>query len=238
MSLTPDQHDTLIDRIVELFQSNEASIDFGANPDQWVAEHLPEGTEAADVASCMPEVGERLGGPYQQNLGHYTAHSAPVTHSVINEISYTYNTVYQQNAFIYAEEGAQVTNIQGDGNTVTQVQIDDSFDAEHPDGWDDYEPELPEEVPVDEDGNPYEPEDGYEGEPEDGEDGEDGYEETEPEDGYEGEDGGYEDPTMGEEMDGGMDDGGYEDGGMDDGGMDAGMEPAAEPPADDMGGME
>jgi hypothetical protein len=177
MSLTPDQHDTLIDRIVELFQSNEASIEFGENPDQWVDEHLPEGTEAADVASCMPEVGERLGGPYQANLGHYTAHSAPVTHSVINEISYTYNTVYQQNAFIYAEEGAQVTNIQGDGNTVTQVDIDDSFNVEVPTTE---EPMVDE--PVEE---PVEaPNDGIAIEDLEPADGEDGYEDGDEDQGY------------------------------------------------------
>jgi hypothetical protein len=91
-----------------------------------------------------------------------------VTHSVINEISYTYNTVYQQNAFIYAEEGAQVTNIQGDGNTVTQVDIDDSFNVDLPveEPMVDEPVEEPVEAPNDgiaiEDLEPADGEDGYE----------------------------------------------------------------------------
>lgn len=135
--------ETVIDKLLGLFQSNSAAIDYGTDPQGWVEENLPEGTEAADVARCMPEVTERLGGPYQANAARYNAtHGAAgeaATHSLVNEISYTYNTVYQQNTFIYAEEGAQVVNIQGDGNTVTQTQIDLDFGAEYPEGYEDDE---------------------------------------------------------------------------------------------------
>ena len=155
-----------------LFQSNEAAIEYGENPKEWCDEHLPEGTEPADVAHAMPEVCEGLPQGYQDNCARYNAshgaESYPATASVVNEISYTYNTVYQQNAFIYAEEGAQVSNIQGDGNTVTQVDIDDSFNTNHPDSYDEYEePEngTTEEPPTEEEA----PEDAPE-EPEDGED--------------------------------------------------------------------
>ena len=78
----------------------------------------------------MPEVADHLGAPYQQNLADYNAQAGPATATPVNEISYTFNTTYQQNTFIYAEEGAQVTNIQGDGNTVSQTEIDQDFDVD------------------------------------------------------------------------------------------------------------
>jgi hypothetical protein len=172
MALSPEEHQNLLDRILDLFQSNEASIEYGDDPGKWVDENLPEGTTPEDVAECMPEVGERLGGPYQHNLSHYTSHGGAATHSVVNEISYTYNTVYQQNAFIYAEEGAQVSNIQGDGNTVTQVQIDDSFDVDLPREEDVEEPvdepvEDPTETPEDPAEDPMDDPEDPEEEPED-----------------------------------------------------------------------
>jgi hypothetical protein len=170
MAIDPAEQENLIDRLLELFQSNDAAIEYGNDPQGWVDDNLPEGVEPGDVAGCMPDVAGRLGGPYQGNAAQYNAYhgsaGSAATQSVINEISYTYNTIYQQNAFIYAEEGAQVSNIQGDGNTVTQVQIDDSFDVDHPEDY--YEDE-----------GGYEEEGEYDGEPEDG-----GYEpEPEPEDG-------------------------------------------------------
>ena len=64
-----------------------------------------------------------------------------------NEISYVYNTTYQQNTFIYAEEGAQVTNIQGDGNTVSQTQIDQDYDVDI-DYYDEPPPDYGEEPPL------------------------------------------------------------------------------------------
>jgi hypothetical protein len=129
---TPDE--SIVDKIMDLFQSNEVTVEYGTDPKGWVEENLPEGTEAGDVARCMPDVTERLGGPYQANAVRYNAghgaHGHPATQTVVNEISYTYNTVYQQNAFINAEEGAQVTNIQGDGNHVDQTQIDVEFNVD------------------------------------------------------------------------------------------------------------
>ena len=224
MALDQEGMERLVEQIRGLFQSNEAAIEYGEDPKEWCDTHLPEGTEPGDVASAMPEVCEGLPGGYQDNCARYNAsHGAegtPATASVVNEISYTYNTVYQQNAFIYAEEGAQVTNIQGDGNTVTQVDIDQDFGANHPDSYDEYEdPEDGVDDAPPEDGEEAPPEDGGEEEPpEDGEDAPengDGYEEEAPP-----EDGGYEPPP---------EDGGEEEAPPEDGG-DTGGE---EPPADD-----
>jgi hypothetical protein len=191
---TSEVDETMIDKILEIFQSNRVAVDYGSDPDSWVEENLPEGTEAADVAGCMPEVTERLGGPYQANAVRYNAYhgatAEAATHSVVNEISYTYNTIYQQNTFIYAEEGAQVVNIQGDGNHVTQTQIDLEFDVDEDQYDDDYENDEGyegEETPVDEHDEPELPEDGDEDTDTDDTD-------TDP---WAGED----DPTTGEEAD-------------------------------------
>ena len=111
MAIAPEEQQGMIEKIRELFQSNEASIDYGNDPNAWVEENLPDGAEASDVASCMPEVAEGMGGAYQANAARYNAshgaQSQAATSSVVNEISYTYNTIYQQNTFIYAEEGAR-----------------------------------------------------------------------------------------------------------------------------------
>lgn len=175
--------ESIIEKLVGLFQSNSVAVDYGTDPQEWVEANLPEGTEAGDVARCMPEATARLGGPYQANAARYNAsHGAAgeaATHTVVNEISYTYNTIYQQNAFIHAEEGSQVVNIQGDGNTVDQTQIDLEFGAEHPEDYEDDEGyEDGEETPVEEtDQDPELPED-TDGEDTEGED-------TETEDGWE-----------------------------------------------------
>ena len=225
MAVDPAEQQNMIDRLMELFQSNEASIDYGNDPQAWVDENLPEGAEPADVAGCMPEVTEQLGGPYQANAGQYNAYhgssSSAATQSVVNEISYTYNTVYQQNAFIYAEEGAQVTNIQGDGNTVNQVQIDNDYNVEHPPEY--YEPEEGDpgyEAP--EEGDPGYEDPGYEA-PEEGEEAPEDPGSEPPE----GEDPGYEEPPPDAIMDPGHD-------APPDGGNDA----PPEAPADPMEGME
>src|SRR5687768_2428286 len=89
----------LVDQIYSLFtQQNEVNT-FGGNPDGWADEHLPPGTEASDVSACMPEVADRIGGQYQGNLANYNAQAAPATAHPVTEIGYTYNTIYQQNAF-------------------------------------------------------------------------------------------------------------------------------------------
>ncbi|MEL7210844.1 MAG: hypothetical protein AAGK32_21850, partial [Actinomycetota bacterium] len=54
----PAADESIVDRLLDLFQSNEASITYGDDPQGWVEENLPAGTEAADVASCVPEVAE------------------------------------------------------------------------------------------------------------------------------------------------------------------------------------
>lgn len=134
-----EEHDEdLIDRILAIFTNEAEAEAFNEDPDAYVEEHLPEGTEGADVAACLPEVGDRLGVRFDN-----TAH---VGGSPAAQISHTYNTIYQQNAFIYAEEGAQVTNIQGDGNAVAQQDVD--VDVHYGEG--DAEVEEPVDEPVDE----------------------------------------------------------------------------------------
>lgn len=162
MAVDPEEQQDLVDRIMAIFTNEAEANSFGEDPQGYIDENLPDGVEPGDIASCMPEVGEQLGGNYASNLAGYNSASTAATNSVVNEIAYTYNTTYQQNTFIYAEEGSQVTNIQGDGNAVSQQQIDADFNV-----GDDYgtgeeypeeEPELPEEEPVDEDGEPEMPE--------------------------------------------------------------------------------
>ena len=202
MAINPEETETLIDRLMSLFQSNEVAVGYGENPDRWVEDNLPEGTEAADVARCMPEVGERLGGGYQENLARYNAsHGATAqaaTQHVTHEIAYNYNTIYQQNAFVIAGEGSNVAIVQGDGNTVNQAQIDVEFDAEHPEEWDDYEDEREDyeegETPEYPEGETPEYPEGET--PEEGETPDEG--EEDPWDGEEGEEPPAEDP-MGED---------------------------------------
>jgi hypothetical protein len=139
---TPDMLDDqsredLIERITAIFTNEANAAEFNADPDAYVDEHLPEGTEGADVAGCLPEVAERTG------LDFTNVASTGGGASAAGEISHTYQTIYQQNSFIYAEEGSQVTNIQGDGNAVAQQDVDVDIDYGH--GDEDTE-ELPEEA--------------------------------------------------------------------------------------------
>jgi len=128
MALDPEGQTELLDKIMAIFTNEAEAASFGEDPQGYIDENLPEGTEPGDVAGCMPAVGESLGGSYGGNLSAYNATGAAATPSVASEIAYTYNTTYQQNTFIYAEEGSQVTNIQGDGNAVAQQDIDAEFD--------------------------------------------------------------------------------------------------------------
>jgi hypothetical protein len=128
MALDPEGQQELLDRIMAIFTNEAEAGAFGEDPQAYIDENLPEGTEPGDVASCMPQVAENLGDSYGSNLSGYNATAAAATPSVATEIAYTYNTTYQQNTFIYAEEGSQVTNIQGDGNAVSQQQIDADFE--------------------------------------------------------------------------------------------------------------
>ena len=190
MALPPEEQQTLVDKILAIFTNEANAASFGQDPEGYIAENLPEGTEPGDIAACMPRVAEGVGGGYAGNLAGYNAAGTAATNSVVNEIAYTYNTIYQQNSFIYAEAGAQVTNIQGDGNAVAQQQIDADFHVGEDYGAgedapeDGYEPETPEgdgEAPAEEPG--YEPE-----EPEEPDyEPEGGYEEPPPppEEGYE-----------------------------------------------------
>ncbi|OWY62590.1 hypothetical protein B7486_57595, partial [cyanobacterium TDX16] len=163
------------DRIMAIFTNEADATAFGEDPEGYIDENLPEGVEPGDIASCMPQVAENLGGSYAGNLAGYNSAAAAATPTVATEIAYTYNTTYQQNTFIYAEEGSQVTNIQGDGNAVSQQQIDADFQIGDDYGSGEPEPEggyTPEEQPVEADAPngeaPYEPEDEYkpENEPE------------------------------------------------------------------------
>jgi len=170
--LDEQAREDLIERITAIFSNEAEAAAYQADPQGYVDEHLPEGTEAADVAACYPEVAERTGLDFSN-----VAHSAPQA-SAAAQISHSYTTIYQQNAFIYAEEGAQVTNIQGNGNAVAQQDIDVDVDF----GEGEEAPEEPVEDPMD----PVEPE------------GPVLYQEL-PEESYEApaedpSDGGYEDP--------------------------------------------
>jgi hypothetical protein len=154
MALDAEGQQQLLDQIMAIFTNEANASSFGEDPQGYIDENLPEGTEPADVAACMPEVGESLGGNYSSNLASYNASNAAATNSVVNEIAYTYNTTYQQNTFIYAEEGSQVTNIQGDGNAVSQQQIDVDYGVDEGYGEGEEEPppngEAPPEEPAEE----------------------------------------------------------------------------------------
>jgi hypothetical protein len=140
---TPDMLDEqsredLIERITAIFTNEAEAGKFNDDPDAYVDENLPEGTEGADVASCLPEVGYRTG------LDFTNVASTGGGASAAGQISHSYETIYQQNSFIYAEEGAQVTNIQGDGNAVAQQDVDVDIDVDYGQGE-----ETPEETPED-----------------------------------------------------------------------------------------
>ena len=134
--LDEDAREDLIERITAIFTNEADAREFNQDPDGYTGEHLPEGTEGADVAGVLPEVGHRTG------LDFSNVASTGGGASAAGELSHTYQTIYQQNSFIYAEEGSQVTNIQGDGNAVAQQDVDVDIDYGH--GDEDTE-ELPEE---------------------------------------------------------------------------------------------
>jgi len=126
--LDEQSREDLIEKITAIFTNEADARAFNDDPDGYVDENLPEGTEAADVASCLPEVGYRTG------LDFTNVASTGGGASAAGQISHTYETIYQQNSFIYAEEGSQVTNIQGDGNAVAQQDVDVDIDLDYGDG--------------------------------------------------------------------------------------------------------
>jgi hypothetical protein len=127
--LDEQSREDLIERISAIFTNEADATAFNQDPDAYVDENLPEGTEAADVASCLPDVGERTG----LDFTNVASSGAPAA-TAAGQLSYTYETIYQQNSFIYAEEGSQVTNIQGDGNAVAQQDVDVEIDVEYGEG--------------------------------------------------------------------------------------------------------
>jgi hypothetical protein len=127
--LDEQSREDLIERITAIFTNEADATAFNQDPDAYVDENLPEGTEAADVASCLPEVASRTGLDFSN-----VAHTAPPAATAAGQLSYSYETIYQQNSFIYAEEGSQVTNIQGDGNAVAQQDVDVDIDVDYGDG--------------------------------------------------------------------------------------------------------
>jgi hypothetical protein len=139
--LDESTREDLIEQITALFTNEADASEFNEDPDAWAEDHLPEGTEAADVASCLPEVGYRTGLDFS-NVASTGGHAA----TPAGQLSHTYQTIYQQNSFIYAEEGSQVTNIQGDGNAVAQQDVDVDIDVDYGHGEDEVD-ELPEEAP-------------------------------------------------------------------------------------------
>jgi hypothetical protein len=126
--LDEQSREDLIERITAIFTNEADAAEFNEDPDAYVDEHLPEGTEGADVASCMPAVAERTG------LDFSNVASTGGGPSAAGQLSHTYQTIYQQNSYIYAEEGSQVTNIQGDGNAVAQQDVDVDIDVEYGEG--------------------------------------------------------------------------------------------------------
>jgi hypothetical protein len=137
--LDEQSREDLIERITAIFTNEASAAEFNEDPDAYVDEHLPEGTEGADVAACMPAVAERTG------LDFSNVASTGGGASAAGEISHTYQTIYQQNSFIYAEEGSQVTNIQGDGNAVAQQDVDVDIDVEYGEGEEAPPVDTPEE---------------------------------------------------------------------------------------------
>ena len=126
--LNEQEREDLIEKIAAIFTNEADARAFNDDPDGFSDENLPEGTEAADVAAALPEVGERTG------LDFSNVASTGGGASAAGELSHTYTTIYQQNSFIYAEEGSQVTNIQGNDNAVAQQDIDVDIDVDYGDG--------------------------------------------------------------------------------------------------------
>ena len=126
--LNEQEREDLIEKIAAIFTNEADARAFNDDPDGFSDENLPEGTEAADVAAALPEVGERTG------LDFSNVASTGGGASAAGELSHTYTTIYQQNSFIYAEEGSQVTNIQGNDNAVAQQDIDVDIDVEYGEG--------------------------------------------------------------------------------------------------------
>jgi hypothetical protein len=162
--LDEQSREDLIERITAIFTNEADAAAFNEDPDGYVDEHLPEGTEGADVASCLPDVGERTGLDFTNVASSGAAPAA----TAAGQLSYTYETIYQQNSFIYAEEGSQVTNIQGDGNAVAQQDVDVDIDVEYGEGETEEpapepEPDPPADPPVILREAPDLVEDGYDG---------------------------------------------------------------------------
>jgi hypothetical protein len=139
--LDAETREDLIETITAIFTNEADASEFNEDPDAYVDEHLPEGTEGADVTGVLPDVAERTG------LDFSNVASTGGGASAAGQISHTYQTIYQQNSYIYAEEGSQVTNVQGDGNAVAQQDVDVDIDVEYGEGEDDVKDEAPETTP-------------------------------------------------------------------------------------------
>ena len=126
--LDEEAREDLIERITAIFTNEADAAEFNEDPEGYVDEHLPEGVDGGDVAACLPEVGYRTG------LDFTNVASTGGGASAAGQISHTYQTIYQQNTYIHAEEGSQVTNIQGDGNAVAQQDVDVDVDVDYGEG--------------------------------------------------------------------------------------------------------
>jgi hypothetical protein len=140
--LDAEAREDLIERITAIFTNEADAREFNEDPEGYTGEHLPEGTEGADVAAVLPEVGDRTG------LDFSNVASTGGGASAAGELSHTYETIYQQNTYIYAEEGSQVTNIQGNDNAVAQQDVDVDIDVDYGEGETETE-EAPEPTPED-----------------------------------------------------------------------------------------
>jgi hypothetical protein len=118
----------LIERISSIFTNEADARSFNEDPDGFVADRLPEGTEGEDVVGVLPDVAGRTG------LDFSNVASTGGSASAAGQLSHTYETIYQQNSLVYAEQGAQVTNVQGDGNAVAQQQGGVELDVDYGEG--------------------------------------------------------------------------------------------------------
>jgi hypothetical protein len=61
--LDEEARDDLVQRLAAVFTGEDevGAAAFAADPDAYVAEHLPEGIEGADLAAVLPAVGEQTG---------------------------------------------------------------------------------------------------------------------------------------------------------------------------------
>ena len=184
MAVGPEQFQSMVDAIYDMFSNEETSQEYGEDPNGWCDSNLPEGCEPGDVAQCMPEVGARMGGEFQERMARYNATcgetGTPVTTTVVNECSYNYNTCHGGGYFAECPPNVTVINVHV---TVVEAHWEESWHCEYPPGWEEYPtngetPETIDDYVVTDEGEDGPPITAYDDDypTEDGEDGENGTE--------------------------------------------------------------